>query len=274
MNRYGQCHILRLRQNLYRTVCAQHVGQILQAKEIHPRFDAGSSNYRYTHCHNNKYLRATSPLSQKIEGTDRPQYYLTIIFLFRLETKLFRRIMTPPQTKGDDKKRRKRVCFADDEHIASIFPTHQPVMERQTDCEALWFSPKELSNTVQECRDEISRCVIPEDESSLRGLELVTGYNQASSFLKQRQEWTRSVLQEQARQQQECRGIVSMLQLPPSMLQTCEHRQRVAHLRGLQDAQAVHGVKTLPQNIVQNFAETRERRRAKRTERRSRIRTA
>ena len=93
-------------------------------------------------------------------------------------------------------------------------------------------------------------------------------------FLRLRQDWTRSVLREQERLREKT-GVVSPehLAAQTSIMAACQHKQRIAHLRGVQDAHAVYGSPTTdPAGILfqqhQTHVELREKRRSKSTERR------
>jgi hypothetical protein len=142
------------------------------------------------------------------------------------------------------------------------------------DClDTFWFTPRELKQIQQDCQDVIANsnkndAAIGESGdyySDLRGLELVIGN---ISFLRLQQEWNRSVLREQERIREET-GTVEPEDLAQSIMATCQHKQRIAHLRGVQDAQAVYGITTEPAKVLLiQHQLLREKHRSKRTERR------
>lgn len=151
-----------------------------------------------------------------------------------------------------------------------------------------WFTAVELQEIWKECQESIRRRreqdTVDEDadddinqddlNSSLRGLELVIGQeNDNSSYYRRRQEWTRAVIKEQERLRKE-QGTVDSNALASVVLPACEHRQRIAHLRGVKDAHAVYGTDFLVATDRSKLNEAiRDRRRTKRTERRSRAAT-
>jgi hypothetical protein len=151
------------------------------------------------------------------------------------------------------------------------------------DYEARWFTPKELQQILLECKTLVSNSssnnssnVTPEVESSLRGLEMIMGSYGNPILLQRRREWTRAVLQEQERLRKNSQdGSVDPLALAEMTKKICGHRQRVAHLRGLQDAQSVHegdedkGKRSSLFELGKH-TELRQKRRTERRERRNR----
>lgn len=160
----------------------------------------------------------------------------------------------------------------------------------QDEFKARWFTQQELHDILLECKKTVASSsdhdVVQEIDSSLRGLEMVvTGYhhhhhhNKDPSFVQRRREWTLTLLKNQQYLRETSKdGSVDPVMLADTMKHISEHRQRVAHMRGLQDAQVVQcgdstsgfGTMTSHTFDLDKHAELRKKKRSQRNERRGR----
>jgi chromosome segregation and condensation protein ScpB len=100
----------------------------------------------------------------------------------------------------------------------------------------IWYSPDEMDVIVQECqslvRGSINQVSEPE---TVRGLELM-----APAYRKCHQEIVKTVLEEQMRQRQANKNSTVDPEALAAVAQSASaHRQRMAHVRDMQDAKVV-----------------------------------
>lgn len=131
-----------------------------------------------------------------------------------------------------------RISFAESPTVHSI-PCARDSMSSQ-ELDSVWYSQHELNLILQEC--QVAVALLPESVgTTMRGLELMTP--EGFSLFTIRDKLVQQVLKEQARLQQQHQeqkqdeNDVSEA-LADFQRQNSTHRQRIAHLRGLSDAQA------------------------------------
>ncbi len=189
----------------------------------------------------------------------------------------------------------RHVSFQDEKVAGPCFDMEETVEQYEAtitsreDFEARWFTPQELQDILEECKQAVvcsrDHDVVHDIDSSLRGLEMVIGYHDKEvSFLQKRREWTLALLKEQERLREISKdGSVDPVLLAEAIKHICVHRQRVAHLRGIQDAQAVCEGERSMDDITRvvpcssfdrdKNAELRKKKRSQRSERRGRHNT-
>lgn len=153
---------------------------------------------------------------------------------------------------------RRIVSFAESGPTVHIIPRARDTMSRQ-EIESVWYSQDDFDRILQDCQlaaasgsgdaAAVLLLALPADDGSsaeetttMRGVELMTPKGLSLATLIQ-EELVPQVLKEQARlrQQQVHDGVVVDISeaLAAFQRQRSTHRQRIAHLRGLSDAQAV-----------------------------------
>ena len=110
--------------------------------------------------------------------------------------------------------------------------------------ESVWYSQHELNVILQECGQQAAAALLflPDAADSatsmtMRGLELMTPQGFSLAIL--HDDFAHQVLQEQARLRGATNDVDVSQALATFQQQSSTHRQRIAHLRGLADAQAV-----------------------------------
>jgi hypothetical protein len=125
----------------------------------------------------------------------------------------------------------KKVSFCD-ECLVEEISHHNFLSEDEVD--TLWYTEEECGSMLQHSKKNTPSDVADEQDST-RGLEF-----EMFEWFARRKGIVRQVLKEQARQ--ESLGCVDEEELAEVLRRASSHRRRIAHLRGIQDAQAVHHV--------------------------------
>jgi hypothetical protein len=144
-----------------------------------------------------------------------------------------------------------RISFAESPTVHSL-----PSLSLSSqELESVWYSEHELDLILQECHGGAlaAAALLPDTDSNssaettttptttLRGLELMTPQGFALAII--HDELVHQVLQEQTRLRQQVVGDQDPVDFSEALgafqRQGSSHRQRIAHLRGLADAQAV-----------------------------------
>jgi hypothetical protein len=139
-----------------------------------------------------------------------------------------------------------RISFAENPTVHSL-----PRLSLSSqELESVWYSEHELDLILHECGASAAAALLPDTDNSsaettaptttLRGLELMTPQGFSLAII--HDELVHQVLQEQTRLRQ-IRGDHDHADFSEALgafqRQGSSHRQRIAHLRGLADAQAV-----------------------------------
>jgi hypothetical protein len=163
---------------------------------------------------------------------------------------------------GPGQTSKKAVSFSKDEQIdLQIIPSNQALTQEEYD--AAWYSKKDLMDIMNHCR-MVAKGEIQEEP--IRGLELLVT---SAESMDRRKDAVRQVLLEQEKIRLLHDGKVDPDALAEVDRIFSEHRQRIAHLRAVQDAEVASGSGLLGQEVHINQDEVRQRRRSRRSKRRS-----
>jgi hypothetical protein len=159
---------------------------------------------------------------------------------------------------------KKSVSFSEDEQQIDLqtIPSNQALTQEEYD--AAWYSAKDLRDIMNHCR-MVAKGEIQEEP--IRGLELLV--TSAESSMDTRKAAVCQVLLEQEKIRLLHDGKVDPDALAEVDRISSEHRQRIAHLRAIQDAEVASGSGFLGQEVHINPDEVRQRRRSRRSERRT-----
>jgi hypothetical protein len=149
---------------------------------------------------------------------------------------------------------RKAVSFSPSVEAKRI-PNDSSWTQRERD--DVWYSPEEMTDIWVHCKQVVATG--KEEEDPLRGLEL---FFSNTEYLSKRKEIIRQVLHEQERQRWSV-GRVDPETLAKVERTASQHRQRIARLRAVQDAQVANGDKK-QELAPSDTAQIRERRRSAR----------